>query len=225
MIERKILFALAVATVAATPVYGIPWSVSTTLLSIIIVALAFLNLECKLAGSRTITLLAVLTAVAVVSRQALHAVGASPIFFIIILAGYCFGATPGFIVGAATMLVSNFTVAGHGPWTPYQMLAAGLVGYGAGLLPRPRGGRAKLAVLLAWGAASAFLYGAVTDVFWWLTFTREHTLTTYLAIHAAGTIVNVARAVGNAVFLLALGPPVLRVLERFRRRLRVEFIN
>ena len=42
------------------------------------------------------------------------------------------GSRLGFMMGALTMLVSGpLTAGGIGPWTPYQMMAAGWVGLGA----------------------------------------------------------------------------------------------
>ena len=59
----------------------------------------------------------------------------SPVFALIILAGYVFGARFGFLTGALTLLVSAVITAGIGPWLPYQMFTAGWVGMSAGWLP------------------------------------------------------------------------------------------
>lgn len=56
-----------------------------------------------------------------------------PVSAIAIIAGVAFGRKSGFMVGALATLASNFFF-GQGPWTPWQMYAWGLVGYGAGLL-------------------------------------------------------------------------------------------
>lgn len=56
-----------------------------------------------------------------------------PVSAIAIIAGVVFGRKSGFMVGALAALASNFFF-GQGPWTPWQMYAWGLVGYGAGLL-------------------------------------------------------------------------------------------
>lgn len=225
MRKQAIILAFMIAAIAASSAYKIPWSATATLTAALTLLLAHMRFENKIASSRMIALLGVLTAAAVALRQAIHGVEASPIFFIIILAGYVFGWAEGFIVGSATMFVSNFLVGGHGPWTPYQMLAAGLVGAGAWALPKTKSKKMSLALLILYGVFSAYMYGAVTDVFWWLAFTRKHTATTYLAIHLAGTLQNTARAVGNILLLLFFGPPVLRVLARFKKRFVVTYIK
>ena len=56
-----------------------------------------------------------------------------PVSAIAIIAGVAFGRKSGFMVGALAALASNFFF-GQGPWTPWQMYAWGVVGYGAGLL-------------------------------------------------------------------------------------------
>lgn len=56
-----------------------------------------------------------------------------PVSAIAIIAGVVFGRKSGFMVGALAALASNFFF-GQGPWTPWQMYAWGLVGYGARLL-------------------------------------------------------------------------------------------
>jgi energy-coupling factor transport system substrate-specific component len=225
MKKQLTILALIVALVALSPAYNIPWSVITTLAAILSLLLIHFRLEKTLHGSREIAVLGVLTAVVVALRQAVHGFEATPIFFVIILTGYVFGWTEGFIVGSTTLLVSNFIVGGHGPWTPYQMLAAGLVGALAAALPKTKKSKTALALLVVYGILSAYLYGAVTDVFWWLAFAREHTITTYLAVHMTGVLQNTARAVGNAMFTLLLGLPVLRVLSRFKKRFVVDYIN
>ena len=60
-----------------------------------------------------------------------------PVSAIAIIAGVAFGRKSGFMVGSLAALASNFFF-GQGAWTPWQMYAWGLVGYGAGLLAELR---------------------------------------------------------------------------------------
>jgi energy-coupling factor transport system substrate-specific component len=54
----------------------------------------------------------------------------------VLIAGFTLGGPPGFAVGAVAAIASNI-VFGQGPWTPWQMLAWGMVGLlGAGLRRR-----------------------------------------------------------------------------------------
>ena len=59
--------------------------------------------------------------------------GFTPVFMLIILTGYVFGARVGFLMGALSLLASAFVTGGVGPWLPYQMFTAGWMGMSAGI--------------------------------------------------------------------------------------------
>ena len=85
-------------------------------------------------SSRTVALVATLAALATLGRIAFAALpSVKPTTDIVLIAGYTLGGAPGFAVGATSAIASNIFF-GEGPWTPWQMLAWGLVGLaGAGL--------------------------------------------------------------------------------------------
>ena len=88
----------------------------------------------RLASGR-LALLAALAAIDAALRLALvNGVGGfSPIFLLVICAGYEFGASYGFLVGAFSLLVSALVTGGIGPWLPYETFAVGWVGASSGL--------------------------------------------------------------------------------------------
>jgi energy-coupling factor transport system substrate-specific component len=190
--------------------------------SMLLVFLILLEFEEKHADSRMVALVGVLVALTVASRQLLHGIEFSPVFFLVILSGYVFGFTPGFTVGALTMFTSNFFI-GHGPWTPFQMLGLGLTGAFAALLPKE--GKREMPLLVLYSILTAYLYGFLTDVFSWIAFVPTHTFNSLIAVLGAGMLFNTARAVGNVFFMSILGPVLLRVLRRFRRRLTYHHVN
>jgi energy-coupling factor transport system substrate-specific component len=158
--------------------------------------------------------------------------GFSPVFLLIVLVGHVFGPRLGFLMGALTMLVSGpLTAGGLGPWTPYQMFAAGWVGAGAAWLPRPRG---RLAALVVYGAAWGWLYGALTNLYFW-PFTvlapdlswvpglsPLETLRRYWHFYLVTSLAwDTMAAAGNLLLLATLSLPLLKALERFQRRARV----
>ncbi|MFH1788122.1 MAG: ECF transporter S component [Candidatus Altiarchaeota archaeon] len=204
---------------------GVSWSVSTTILATAIILAVYLEFEKTYASTRVIALLAFITATTIVSRQVLHGVAVSPVFFFVVLTGYVFGPVNGFVLGATTMLVSNFFVGGHGPWTPFQMIGMGLVGFSAHILPKPGNMKLRIFVLSAYGVFASFLYSAVTDVFWWLAFTSQRTLATYLAVSSAGVIFSIARAIGNVIMFGFFGPAFIKIFERFRKRFFIEYLD
>jgi energy-coupling factor transport system substrate-specific component len=121
------------------------------------------------------------------------------------------------MVGAVAALASNLFF-GQGPWTPWQMVAWGGVGlFGAGLA-RALGrelGRVPLAV--ACGLAGLG-FGAVMNLYNWVTFSGDHTTAKLAANFAAAVPFDVAHATGNVLFCLAFGPALVRALRRFRTR-------
>ncbi len=119
--------------------------------------------------SRHLALLGALVAVDASLRLMPTLLGASPIFLLIILVGYCYGARFGFLMGAMTLLISALITGGLGPWLPYQMLGAGWIGMTAGWLPRrdESGGWQELAMLAVFGAIWGFLFGAILNLMEW----------------------------------------------------------
>lgn len=139
-----------------------------------------------------------------------------PTTAIVITAGAVLGASDGFMTGAMTALVSNIFF-GQGIWTPFQMLAWGLVGMLAGIIARlPFGG--TLAVQTVYSFAAAMLYSVVADMstlaYFWNTLTVSYAVT----IWTAGMLFNIPHAVGNIVFMLLLYSPIWRMLCRVRAK-------
>ena len=187
------------------------------------------------AASKTVALLGALVAVDAALRLLPSLLGASPIFFLIVLVGFVFGPSFGFLMGALTLLLSAFLTGGLGPWLPYQMLGAGWVGLGAGWLPRPASARVRLVLLAAYGAAVGLLYGALLNLYSWPfaapglaadagLYWRPgldlgETLARYGRFYLVTSLTHdLFRAGGNAALVLALGGPTGRLLERFRSR-------
>lgn len=197
---------------------GINWVLFAFSFTIIPLIALFLSFEEKGTNSKTIAMLGVLTAITIVSRQLMHSFGEfSPVFLFVILTGYIFGPINGFMVGSMTMLISNFSL-GHGPWTPFQMIALGTVGFLSYFIPRFSNRRINFSLLIIFGIISAYLYGAITNLWYWSAFVSQHTIETYFAISSAGFLADTARAVGNSIFISTLGLPLLKILERFKKR-------
>jgi energy-coupling factor transport system substrate-specific component len=161
--------------------------------------------------------------------------GFSPIFVPIILAGYVFGGRFGFLMGSLTLLASALITGGVGPWLPYQMFTAGWVGLTAGWLPHLKRPYLEVALLALFSLLWGILYGAVMNVYFWPFIAGQAALswqpgagwqaalTRYLAFYLATSLLwDLARGLGNVVFMLAVGLPVLRTLVRFRTRFHFE---
>jgi energy-coupling factor transport system substrate-specific component len=159
------------------------------------------------------------------------ATGFSFEFFLLVLAGRVLGRGFGFVLGALTLFASALLTAGVGPWLPFQMLAAGWTGFGAGCLPAARG-RAEIALLSAYGAVTGLLYGLLTNLTFW-PFAKYYPAQIAFVPHASlGTNLlhwwrfdlttslgfDIPRAVGNVVLIVVLGPAVLAALRRVGRK-------
>ena len=188
-------------------------------------------------ASKLVALLGILVAVDATLRLVPSLLGASAIFLLILLVGFAYGAELGFLMGALTLFVSAIITGGLGPWLPYQMLGAGWVGMTAGCLPRigVAGSRRELLLLAAFGGVWGFLYGGILNLmewpfaapglgeqaglYWAPGMGFGETLSTYLRFYATTSLVYDAfRAGANVVLVLALGRPLLRLLDRYRDR-------
>jgi energy-coupling factor transport system substrate-specific component len=92
--------------------------------------------------------------------------GLEPSFAVIILGGRVFGRGFGFVLGASTLMTGALLTGGVGPWLPFQMMAAGWVGFLAGCLPRT-GGRREVALLAVYAAAAGIAFGLLMNVWFW----------------------------------------------------------
>ena len=109
----------------------LPVSVCIALLSCLPFFLAF---EKKNGNVQLAVILAVMTALSVLGRFAFAAIPHfKPVSAIVIITGMYLGAQSGFLCGALSAVLSNILF-GQGPWTPFQMLAWGLIGLFAALL-------------------------------------------------------------------------------------------
>ncbi|WP_115787307.1 ATP-binding cassette domain-containing protein [Arthrobacter silvisoli] len=126
------------------------------------------SLDGSVRSAHTVALLGVLAAVGSVVRVASTGVGGvEAVFILLILAGRAFGARFGLLLGAATIALSSALWGGIGPWSPFQIFACAWVGAGAGLLPRLVRGKAELWMLCGYGIVSSYLFGLLTNLWFW----------------------------------------------------------
>ncbi len=105
-------------------------------------------------GPKTIALLGVLGAAMVALRLPGFVAGFSAMFIVVLVAGNSFGPGFGFLLGMVGTFASGLFLGGLGPWLPFQMVAVGWVGLGAGLLPRATW-RVRIGSLAAYGVSAA----------------------------------------------------------------------
>jgi energy-coupling factor transport system substrate-specific component len=159
--------------------------------------------------------------------------GLEPMFFIVIVAGRVLGPGVGFVSGALAVTTGALLTGGVGPWLPFQMICAGGIGLGAGLLPAPAGGRVERWVLAAYALVTGLAFGLFMNLWFWpflgpnapsgmgfvpgapVSENLAHYTLFYLATSLAW---DLPRGVLNAVLVLLAGPALLRVFRRGARR-------
>ena len=194
---------------------------ATLLLGVVVLLLGVVAWERGPGGPRELALVATLAAGAAAARVLFAIVpSASPVSTICTVTGIALGPRAGAAVGATAALISNVFL-GQGPWTPWQMLAWGLVGASAGALGRLL--RARVA-LLVFGAAWGFTFGAIMNLWQLLAFGPVVSWSAFLATEARGLPFDATHAVTNVVLLGVAGPALIRLLDRYARRLRVEIV-
>jgi energy-coupling factor transport system substrate-specific component len=198
------------------------------------------DLETRAIDSKTVALLGVLVAVNSLLRPFQGPGGFSAFLVLPILGGYVFGARFGFLLGALSVVVSAIFTGGVGPWMPFQMLAFGWVGLCSAALPQRvmssiARGKAERWLLAGWGIAVGLVFGAVMNLWFWPYIALSaglpegqawqpgagliEAVQRYKAFYLATSLAwDVWRSIGNALLILFLGPPVLRLLRRFKQR-------
>ncbi|WP_036641492.1 ECF transporter S component, partial [Paenibacillus durus] len=191
------------------------------LLSLVLLCAAllpmFLRLERRKLEPRELVLLAVLAAIAAVSRIPFAALpSVKPVSAIVILSAYVFGAEAGFLIGAVAALVSNLYF-GQGPWTPWQMFAWGMAGLTAGWLRNTRWMRTRPGLLL-FGFIWGFLFGWIMNIWHLIGLPDAFSLGLVATVYTASFYFDLAHALSNVVFLSILAGGWIKVLERFRKK-------
>ena len=140
-------------------------ALATAPLAVIAIAV---SLDGSVRSAHTVALLGVLAAVGSAVRVASTGVGGvEAVFILLILAGRAFGPRFGMLLGAATIALSSALWGGIGPWTPFQIFACAWVGAGAGLLPRRVRGKAELWMLCGYGVLASYVFGLLTNLWFW----------------------------------------------------------
>lgn len=189
------------------------------LLSFVLLTLVLLlfisRFENRRVSSKEMVFLAVLIAVASASRLPFVLIpNVQPVTFFVIICGIAFGAESGFLVGASIALISNL-VLGQGTWTPWQMLAWGLIGFTAGVLRKTPFMRKKV-FLITFGVVSAFLYGWLLNLHYTLIYVRPLTWQAIWTANLASATFDVMHALGNAFFLALFTTAFLKIIRRFQ---------
>jgi energy-coupling factor transport system substrate-specific component len=198
------------------------WLLASSLIVGLILAAGWIAYERRRPSARMVAVVATLAAVAALGRDAFVALpDVKPITAIAFVVGYALGPLPGFTVGAIGMLASNIML-GQGPYTPWQMVAWGLVGLAGaalGALTHRRIGRVPLALACA---VAALMAKEIMNLYTF-TLTGTHTPAAFLAIAGTSLPFDLTDMFATLLFALAFGPELARLLARTRERMTVSW--
>ncbi|MBR5452609.1 MAG: ECF transporter S component [Clostridia bacterium] len=183
-------------------------SLAVTLLSLLLFISGF---DKKQTGTRRMVISAVMTALCVIGR---FIPIFKPVTALTVITGVYVGGESGFLVGALAAFISNF-FSGQGPWTPFQMLAWGIIGLLSGLLSSFL--KKNRWIMVAFGTVMGMIFSMIMDV-WTVLWGGGFSVELYLAAIATALPHTVIYSVSNMVFLIILAKPFGEKLERIKQK-------
>lgn len=191
-----------------------------SLLMILEILIPFILIfENKKPQAKEFVIIAVLVAIAVASRSAFFMLqNFKPLMAIVIISGVCLGGEVGFLVGATSMLISNIFM-GQGPWTPWQMLTAGIIGFLSGVLFKKGLLRKKRNSLCIFGFVFVFIIHFLIMNFasvamWYPNPTKD----IFIAYYIKGLPFDLIYATATSIFLWFFSKPMIEKLERIKTK-------
>lgn len=187
------------------------------LISFVVFALGF---EKRKPRAREIVMLVCMISFAVIGRVFFYMTPqVKPCAAIIIITGIALGKKAGFLTGAMTAFVSNFFM-GQGPWTPWQMVAFGLLGYIFGIAYSKRNvgsyipKKQKNFICFMGMLATIVVYGVIMDTATVLMSTDSPSVQAFITAYTAGFIMNVIHGISTFIFLWFMLIPMLKKIDR-----------
>ncbi|HHT75318.1 MAG TPA: ECF transporter S component [Euryarchaeota archaeon] len=192
------------------------------ILLLFVVGIILARFEESEISSKEVALIGILGAIIAASRIPFVALpNIQPCTFLIICTGLIFGSLAGAMAGVTTAAVSNFFF-GHGPWTPWMMVAWGMVGIISALVGKRLKDEVTVTHVIFLGVILGLAYNLLMDFSSWLTFYRA-VPDLFIPTMVAGIPYGILHVVGNVIFAAVLGRPVLTLFKRFRRRTHVSY--
>lgn len=180
-----------------------------------------LKYESTSSGAKEMSVIGALSALSAASRLVIPVPNVKPCTFLIIAAGYVFGPEAGIMVGILTPAVSNMFL-GQGYWTVWQMLMWAIAGWSGSILKRfyPKFTvEAFAAYAFSWG----FLFGMPLDFATWLSLNANMSILPEIML--SGIPWNLLDGLGNLLFVLVAGRYTISILEKYRERFAVEYLD
>ena len=167
--------------------------------------------------ARELVVISVMCALAVSGRAVFFMLPqVKPIIALVIISGVCFGGETGFLVGAVSGFISNFFF-GHGPWTPWQMFAFGIIGFFSGLLFKNNLIKAYKFTLSLFGfVATLVIYGGIMNPASIIMMQTKITKEMLISSYAVGLPLDLIHSFSTFLFLWFLAEPMIRKINRIK---------
>lgn len=174
--------------------------------------------EYKAGRTKELVMLSVICAIGVMGRIVFAPFAQfKPVCAIVIIAGSCFGAGGGFLSGAVIAFVSNMYFS-QGPWTPWQMLSFGIIGFVSGILFKKLKFKSTLAISFYGFFATVLIYGGITNPSSILIYEKNVTLSMLLATYLPGLPLDIVHGISTFFFLWFLYQPMKEKIERVKNK-------
>lgn len=182
-------------------------SLGTAFLSLL---LFYSGFEKRTTGTRRMVLVSIMTALCLIGRL-LPVL--KPVTALVIISGLWLGGEAGFLVGSLSALISNFYF-GQGPWTPFQMLALGIIGLFAGILEKPLK-KSRFLIILC-GFISGAAYSFIMDIWTVLWYAEGFSMELYSSALVTAIPYTISYAAANVIFLWLLEKPFSEKFYRIK---------
>lgn len=178
------------------------------------------HFERRQMGTRLLVFLAVIIALGVLGRVPLAAIpNVQLTSFVVIISSVSLGPELGFVSGSMMALVSNLFL-GQGPWTPWQMLAWGLMGLLTGVIGQSKL-KDQLWVMVIWGGLWGFWFGWIMDLWYVLAYVHPLKFASFFLAFASSSIFDALHAATNVVALLLLYRPWRKLIDRLITKCKI----
>ena len=177
----------------------------------------FYRFENKKVKLNELITIAVFCAIAVAGRIAFYMIpSVKPMIAVVIISGIVFGKNTGFLVGTISAFVSNIYF-GQGPWTPWQMLASGVMGFLAGILFHNNKFKDNPIILCLFAFLGTLIfYGGIMNFYSLISYTNTITWKTIQSTYLLGIPYDLTHATSTAIFLLLFANTFMKKLERVK---------
>ena len=172
----------------------------------------YITFEKSKATSKEIMLVALMTAFSVCGRIMFSF---KPITAFTIISGMYLSAPAGFICGSFSALISNIYF-GQGPWTLFQMISWGLIGFISGVIGEKL--LEKRIILVIYAFISGVLFSLIMDLWTVLNIDKEFNFSRYIIQLISSFPIMIVYSLSNIVFLILLQKPIGKKLKRAKKR-------